>query len=57
MLEMPESYDTCQGKLITGSGNSPRKRSVLQSIKLKGVGDMRSVLTSDVEMQNWSFPH
>ena len=30
-------------RAITGSGTSPRKRSVLQSTKLKGVGDLKSV--------------
>ena len=35
MLEMPELWDTCQGKLLTGNGTSPRERSLLQSTKLK----------------------
>ena len=26
--EMPELCDTCQGELLTGSGTSPRERSV-----------------------------
>ena len=38
MLEMPEPWDTCPGKLLTGSGMSPREGIVLQSTKLKGVG-------------------
>ena len=37
------------------SGTSPRERSVLQSTKLKGVGDLRSILTSDMEMQSLEF--
>lgn len=52
MLEMPEPWDTCQGKLLTGKGTSPRERSVLQSTKLKGVGDLKRVLTSDMELQS-----
>ena len=34
----PKPQDTCWGKLLTGSGTSPRQRIVLQSTKLKGVG-------------------
>jgi hypothetical protein len=36
--EMLEMQDICLGKLLTGSGNSPRESTVLQSTKLKGVG-------------------
>lgn len=35
--------------------NSPKERSVLQSTKLTGVGDLKSVLTSDMEMQSLEF--
>ena len=56
MLEMPELWDTCGGELLTGSGTSPRERSVLQSTKLKGVGDLKRVLTSDMEMQSLVSP-
>lgn len=38
MLEMPAPWDTCREELLIGSGTSPRERSVLQSMKLKGVG-------------------
>jgi hypothetical protein len=55
MLETPELWDTCRGELLIGSGNSIRERSVLQSIKMKGVGDLKSVLTSDMERQNLEF--
>ncbi|ERE65813.1 hypothetical protein H671_xg19925 [Cricetulus griseus] len=67
--EMPESWDTCQGELLTECGTSSRERSVLQSTKQKRFGDQKSVLTSDIEMQSgvcpaefWSytgpvFPH
>ena len=44
--------DTFQGKLLAGSGTSPRERNVLQSTKLKGVGDLKSILTSDMEIQS-----
>jgi hypothetical protein len=30
----------------------PRERSFLQSTKMKGVGDLKSALASDVEMQS-----
>ena len=55
MLETPELWDTCRGELLIGSGNSIRERSVLQSIKMKGVGDLKSVLTSDIEIQHLEF--
>ena len=55
MLEMPDPRDSCQGKLLTGSQTSPRERSVLQSTKLKGVGDLKTALTSDMEMQSMEF--
>ena len=38
-------------RAIAGSGISPRKRSVLQSTKLKGIGHLKSVLTSHIRMQ------
>ena len=52
---MPEPGDTCQGELLTGSGTSPSQRSVLQSTKLKGIGDLKSPLTSDIEMLSLEF--
>jgi len=55
ILKMPELWDTCQGELLRGSGTSPRERSVLQSTKLKGVRYLKSMLTSDGEMQNLEF--
>ena len=48
---MPESWN----KLLTGTRISPRERSVLQSTKLKGVGDLKSILTSGMEMQGLEF--
>lgn len=32
------------------------ERSMFQSTKLKGVGELKSALTSHEEMQNWSSP-
>ena len=34
---------------------NPRERSVLQSTKLEGVGDLKSALTSDMEMLGVEF--
>ena len=39
--ELP--WDSCPGKLLTGSGTSPGERNVLQSTKLKGVRDLKSI--------------
>ena len=55
MLQMPELWDIYHRKLLTGSETSPRERSVLQSTKLKGAGDLKSTLTSDMEMQSLEF--
>jgi hypothetical protein len=35
MLKMPEQWDTCWGKLLTGGGTSPGESSLLQSTKMK----------------------
>jgi hypothetical protein len=56
MLEIPELWDTCQGKLLTGNGTSPRARSVLQSTKMKGVGVLKNALTSDMEIKSGVCP-
>jgi hypothetical protein len=45
MLEMPETYDTCQGQLLKGNRMTPRERIVLQSTKLREIGDFKSALT------------
>jgi hypothetical protein len=37
------------------SGTSLRRRSMLLSTKLKGVGNLKSTLTSYVEMQSLEF--
>ena len=55
MLEMPESWDTYQGMLQTGCETSLKERSGLQSIEMKGVGGLKSLLTSDMEMQRLEF--
>ena len=34
---------------------SPRERTVLQSAKIKRIGDLKSTLTSDMEMQSLEF--
>jgi hypothetical protein len=55
MLETPEPWDMDSEYLPTGSGNSPGERSVVQSIKLKEVGNLKSTLTSDMEVQSLEF--
>lgn len=55
MLEMSEPWDTSQEKLLTESGTSPKKRIDLQSANLKGFGDVKNVLTLDIEMQILEF--
>lgn len=49
MLEIAESWYTCQGKWLTGSGTKTIERSILQIAKLKGVENLKSTLTSDIE--------
>lgn len=55
MLEMPEPWDTCRGKLLTGNGTNPREKSVLLSRKLNEAGDLKRALTPDLEIV-WSLP-
>ena len=54
MLEASESWDFCRERQLAGNGNSPRE-NVLQSTKLKGVGDLKSTLTSDMEIRSLKF--
>jgi hypothetical protein len=54
MLEMPEPWEIYNDELLAGYRNNPRQRSVLQSTKLR-VGDLRSVLTSDMEIYGSEF--
>lgn len=55
MLEMPKPWDTCQGELVTGSVTNTKEKSMLQSTKLKGFGDLKNALTSNTDMQNLEF--
>lgn len=55
MLDIPDSWDNCQGKLLIGSGTSSGLRHVLKSIRLKEVGVLNSALTSNMEMQRLKF--
>jgi hypothetical protein len=48
MLEMPEPWDTCQEELLTRSEINPLEPNVLQSTRLKGVGDLKSAFTSEM---------
>jgi hypothetical protein len=48
---MPEQWDTCRQKLLTRSENNPKERTVLQSTKLKGIGDPKSILISEMEFK------
>ena len=49
MLEMKEPGDTCQ--LIANT----RERSKLQSTKMRIVGDLKNILTSDLVIQSLKF--
>lgn len=42
-------------KRTANCGSSPRERSVLQTSKLEGVGNLKRPLTSNMEMQNLEF--
>jgi hypothetical protein len=50
MLKLPELWDTCRGKLLTGSGTSPR-----ESKNYAEVNKDSNSGTSDIEMQNLEF--
>lgn len=43
-------------ELQAGYRTNPRDRSMLQSTKLEVVGDLKSTLISNMEMQNFEFP-
>ena len=51
MLEMLESYDIYPREQLTGYGSNLRD-SMLQSIKLKGVGDVKTTLALGMKMKN-----
>lgn len=57
MLERSESWDICQAELLTEYGTNPEERNVLQSIKLKGLGDLKSTMTSDMEIKSLVLAH
>jgi hypothetical protein len=38
--------------MLTGNGTSPGERSLSQSTKMKGVEDLKNILTSEMEMQS-----
>lgn len=52
MLKLLDFWDTNLGKLLIGSKSIPRQRSMLESKKMEGVEDLRSTLTSDLEIQS-----
>lgn len=52
MLKIPDTRDTCQKELLTRYEISLR---VKQPIKLKGVGRLRTVVTSDMEIKSLEF--
>lgn len=54
-MELPGSCDTCQGKLQTKYGTSPRERRKWESIKLKGIGDLNRALRTITKAQNLEF--
>lgn len=59
-LEIPRYEDArvmgyLPRKAANRDGTNPRKRSVLQPTKLKGIGDLKSTLTSDMELQSLEF--
>ena len=52
MFKMPEPWDMCCIKLLIGIGTSPSgKKFVAVNKDEKGVGDLKTTLTSDMEMQ------
>ena len=55
MLGLLELWDVWQGKLLKGSEVSPKERSMLQKTELKGAGDLKSILTLDLEIQSLKF--
>ena len=56
MLEMPELFDNSREELLTGSGTSPRERSVLQSTKLIEAGDLNAGQTIARKCRVWGWP-
>jgi hypothetical protein len=52
LLGMPESWDTYQGELLTGSRTTLREKSVLKSAKMEGKCPLPYIraLTSDMKV-------
>lgn len=48
-LELPGPWDTYWGKPPTWGGTSSREASVLPSLKLKRIGDLKSITHGDAE--------
>ena len=55
MLKMPKPWDTCQGKLLTGSGTKLRRKKFAVNKDEKGVGDLKTALIPDKERQSLEF--
>ena len=53
--EVSEPQDTWLRKATNREQNQPKRLKFLESSKLKGVGDLQSALTSDMEMQGLDF--
>jgi hypothetical protein len=57
MLETSELWGICQGKLLTGEWNQPRRKKFVAVYKdKKGVGDLKTALTSDMRCRVWNLP-
>lgn len=54
VLERPESCDICQRELQTVWKRSEREQCAAD-VKLEGIGNLKSPLTSNMEMQNLEF--
>jgi hypothetical protein len=53
---IPRAILNSQGQLLTGRNRtSPGERNLLQSTKMKGVGDLKTALRSGLEMQSLEF--
>lgn len=54
-LRPQDAGDTYQGVLLTGCGSRPGERTMLQSTKLEGVGELKKSATLNMEMQNFEL--
>ena len=55
MFEIAELWNTCQGKLLTGSGTKLRRKKFAVNKDEKGVGDLKTALIPDKERQSLEF--